>query len=281
MKNDLEGKEEQLKVVLDKEDLDVKKLEGISLTHLFHSAFGNLEENLNKERQEALAAQLKYDQAVNDLKHIEDEILRLSMEKDQYKESPEKYRQLLSMKKTMLLAQQGGAGNQILEITYQINNINNQNREISEAIAAGKNALHHLYRASKSLDSAEDWGTWDMFGGGLMTDMIKHSHIDDAKSEVENTQKALVNFRTELADIKINSDIRINIDGFSKFADFFFDGLIADWCMQSRIQESSQSVQHVIDQVESVLDKLKIMQDVCMEQMGQLERNMNELITNA
>jgi hypothetical protein len=88
-------------------------------------------------------------------------------------------------------------------------------------------------------------------------------------------------FRTELADIKINNDIHFETDGFGKFADFFFDGLIADWCMQSRIEESLQSVSHVKNQVQQVLIRLNSMESSETARMEQIEKDMNELIARA
>ena len=35
-------------------------------------------------------------------------------------------------------------------------------------------------------------------------------------------------FKTELADVEITADLQITVDGFLKFADFFFDGLFTD-----------------------------------------------------
>ena len=45
--------------------------------------------------------------------------------------------------------------------------------------------------ALKNLNSAEGWGTWDLLGGGLISDLAKHSHIDDAKNDVANAQNLL------------------------------------------------------------------------------------------
>ncbi|MDD3174719.1 MAG: hypothetical protein PHF63_13870 [Herbinix sp.] len=115
----------------------------------------------------------------------------------------------------------------------------------------------------------------------MISDLAKHSHIDDAKSEVEETQSALSRFRTELADVKITSSISIETDGFAKFADFFFDGLIADWCMQSRIQESQESVNKTKNQVQQVLSKLESMERAEATQVEQLEREMSQFITQA
>ena len=56
-----------LKSQLDKEKVDVEKLEGTSLTSLFYSVLGSREEQLEKERQELLAAQLSYQQTKRQL----------------------------------------------------------------------------------------------------------------------------------------------------------------------------------------------------------------------
>ena len=53
----------------------------------------------------------------------------------------------------------------------------NNRKEINEAIVAGDMALNSLYAAQEKLDSAKGWSWLDMFGGGFLTDMIKHSKI--------------------------------------------------------------------------------------------------------
>ena len=88
-------------------------------------------------------------------------------------------------------------------------------------------------------------------------------------------------FRTELADVKISSQISIDIEGFVKFADFFFDGLIADWVVQSRIHDSQESVDRVMGQVYSVLRKLSQMQDNDKRALENLENELSALITKA
>lgn len=271
----------QLKKKLDKEDIDVEQLEGKSLAHIFHTVLGNLDEHLDKERQEALAAKLKYEQAVRDLEQVNYDISNLSSEIEEYKDCESTYRRLYAIKKEMLLQSNSNTAEQILNLTEQINQIKSNRKEISEAIEAGKEAERHLENAANSLSSAEGWGTWDLLGGGLISDLAKHSNIDNAKYEVEETQTALSRFRTELADVKINSDIRIETDGFAKFADFFFDGLIADWFMQSKINASQDSVDNVRNQVQHVLDKLSRMEYEEAGKVEQLEYEINELITKA
>jgi hypothetical protein len=122
---------------------------------------------------------------------------------------------------------------------------------------------------------------WDMLGGGLISDLAKHSHIDNAKYEAEQAQKLLRRFRSELADIRISDDIHIETGGFAKFADFFFDGLIADWFMQSKIQNSHESVSQVRSQVRSVLNKLSSLESQESSRIRKAETEIKELITKA
>lgn len=270
-----------LKTKLEMEELDVDKLEGKSISHLFHTILGKFDVYLEKERKEALEAQLKYNQAVRDLETIKDQVTNLYSEMSQYESCAGNYHALYKMKKEMLLKSGSNVADKILMLSDQINIINNHIKEIIEAINAGYKVISHLDSAIDSLKSAENWGTWDMLGGGLLTDIVKHSRIDGATNEVEESQKALLQFRTELADVRITNNIGIEISEFSNFADFFFDGLIADWNMQSKIEKSLENVTETRNQVQLVLSKLKSMKNEDALQVEQLEKKMSELIIQA
>ena len=102
-----------------------------------------------------------------------------------------------------------------------------------------------------------------MLGGGLIADAAKHSHLDEAQEQVEKLQGALRRFKTELADVEIIADMQVNVDGFLRFADYFFDGLFADWTVMDRIDESISKVKHTKSELLSVIGKLeKKMEDV-------------------
>lgn len=54
-------------------------------------------------------------------------------------------------------------------------------REMKEAIDAGERALRTLRSAQEKLNSAGNWGIFDMLGGGLFSTIMKRSKMDDAK----------------------------------------------------------------------------------------------------
>lgn len=54
-----------------------------------------------------------------------------------------------------------------------------------------------------------------------MTDMMKHSKINDASRYVEQAKWDLQKFQRELKDVNLPTEVKIEIGGFLSFADFF------------------------------------------------------------
>ena len=126
-----------------------------------------------------------------------------------------------------------------------------------EAIAAGSDALNTAQAILDELGDAEGWATWDLIGGGLISDLAKHSHLDSAQNNVSLLQSQLRRFKTELADVGSSvSGLQVNIDGFMRFADYFFDGLFVDWMVLDRIQQSTDQVEETYVRIKGVLDWL-------------------------
>jgi len=67
-------------------------------------------------------------------------------------------------------------------------------------------------------------------------------------------------FKRELADVQKSVELQIDIGELESFADFFFDGLIFDWIVQSKIVDSlerSKNAENTIIQVIKELEELK------------------------
>lgn len=133
----------------------------------------------------------------------------------------------------------------------------NMMEEVNEAIYAGERALSSLRTAQDELSSAKSWGIVDLLGGGLITDMIKHSKMDRASSYMETAKHDLRVFQRELKDVTVNADFQINVGDFLKFADFFFDGIVADYLVQSKIADAKKEVDKAIREVEDILADLR------------------------
>lgn len=255
-KNLLESRVEELFVQKEKEQLDVERLERRSLANYFYQVVGQLDDKLTKEKQEAYEAAVKYDAAYGELQAVEADLRTKELEYGRVRRSDEKYQEVLKEKKEAVKLSNVPEAAEILRLEAQITSLDVQIKELGEAISAGKRAAQIADSILESLSSAEGWGTWDLLGGGLIADMAKHSRLDEAQGQVERLQGALRKFKTELADVEIIADMQVNIDGFLRFADYFFDGLFADWSVMNKISEAQGKVKSVKGQIESLLGKL-------------------------
>lgn len=130
-------------------------------------------------------------------------------------------------------------------------------REIEEAAAAGEKALYSLETAREKLQGAKNWGIFDMLGGGFFTDMVKYSKMSDATAYMEDAKSQLLVFQRELRDVQVPLDLRMDISSFLTFADFFFDGLVADYLVQKKINDAREQVDDAITRVRVILGELR------------------------
>ena len=133
----------------------------------------------------------------------------------------------------------------------------NRDLEIREAIEAGERALRSLKEARSSLGSARGWGMVDLFGGRGLSGLIKHVKIGDARSSLNRAKADLDRFSRELSDVREIQGLDIEIGDFLTFADFFFDGFLADIMVQSKIRQAQDQIDYAIDRVQSMLGRLR------------------------
>jgi hypothetical protein len=94
-------------------------------------------------------------------------------------------------------------------------------------------------------------------------------------------QGVLRRFKTELADINIQANMQVNVEGFLRFADFFFDGLFADWTVGEKIKDSQYSVAEVRRKIEKALDKLTDLDKAADQKIKELKAQIEALVVGA
>ena len=243
---------------------------------------GKLDGKLDQERKEVYAAKVKLDAAEQELAGIESDISEIQGQLNEIRVAEVQYQDELLKKRAALKASGTETADQIIEIEQKITAMEAQKREIKEAISAGISARGTADRILSELDSADGWNTWDMFGGGgIITHMAKHSHLDSAQDLVSELQGKLRRFKTELADIQITANMQVNVDGFLRFADYFFDGLFADWAVGDHINQSMNSVSSTKSQISRTLDKLSSMEKAAESEIARLKLQLDDLVVKA
>lgn len=71
------------------------------------------------------------------------------------------------------------------------------------------------------------------------------------------------------------------MEGFRRFADWFFDGLLVDWTVFSRIRDSQDSVARVRDQADEALARLEELRIAREEKRGELGEKMDQAVAGA
>jgi hypothetical protein len=250
------GRLAELGAALKKEEADVRKLEGLSLTAMFHQFLGSKEDRLNKERQEVFTAKLKYDQCAHEVASLERDIADMERRIAALGDAETQYARALERKEARI--EEAGRAD-IVRLTEKIADVNSDIKEIGEAVVAGDEVIAGLDNVIAYFKSAGNWGIVDLVGGGIIITAVKHSKIDQAKAAIHEVQSRLGRFRRELADLRTKPEapLGVEISSFEKFADFLFDGLIFDWIVQSKIRKSLNAAVEMRARMEAVVGELR------------------------
>lgn len=240
-----------------KEQDDVDLLEKGGLRFLLLALTGGREERLDRKRREALAAKLQYDQARSDLDYLDNRLSDLIRERNSLICSPKKLEQLWREKAGLVKAMGGCRAERLVAVERQLAALERRQKELNEAISAGEQAKRLLGQVQDDLDGARGYGIWDMLGGGVIATAAKHDWLDSAQSTIRAAQRALCDFRAELADVSDLHIPNIQIGPFATFADYFFDGIFSDWLVQSGIKKAQDGVSEVHMKLTAALRTLK------------------------
>ena len=130
----------------------------------------------------------------------------------------------------------------------------NNLKEINDVQQIINQLLPLIDEAEKKFRKARNWGFFDILGGGFITDIIKHSNLGAASDIMNRINYLLQDLQRELNQVVIPTDFSMNTGSFSTFADFVFDGLLADIYMQSKIMTS-------IDQIRELRSRIMVLRE--------------------
>lgn len=278
---ELQAEEGRLSAQRFKEQADVDRLEKNSLSAFFYAAINRKEEKLDKEKAEAYAAAVKYDTARRQVETAEYDIHALETELRDLSEVQVNYNRLFAEKMDAVKSENPAFGDELCRMEDRLGYIAAQKREVDEAVSVGQDILRQITSIESSLDNAEGWGTWDLLGGGLISDLAKHSELDDAQAQINNLQDSLRRYHTELADVTVQANVQAQVDGFLRFADYFFDGLFADWAVLDSIHSSQQQIGSTRCQVEDIQGKLGGIKSSMQAEEDTLNERIRELVLRA
>lgn len=273
-----EEKLENLKIELIKEEKDVESLEGKTLNSLIQTLLGKKQAKLEIEREEYILAKIRYDECRNKINTLIIQKNNINLKLEDYKNVDITYNNLLLEKEYEIMNSNKVENITLGRIIDKISNTNLDIKEISEAYSAGNKLLMTVYDTIKFLQKAKDWGTWDILGGDVISTLVKHDYIDEAKRNSYKIKECISSFKMELSDININLNIDIDLDSFTVFADYFFDGLFVDWYVQSNINNALYNARELKQNIIVILQNLDNRKKISEEKLDRLKEEYMQII---
>lgn len=251
-----EAKVKHCTLALQKEQKDVDRLNGMSLASFFYDLIGKKTERLEKEELELLESKSAYDTAYRMLQDVQEQRIQVEQElqrQSQYKFWESDYQVLWGKKEQSLLKQD----EELQQLAEDREHLASELQELNEALREGDYLVYALERAEKALESAGNWGIYDMMGGGAISTHIKRSRMDDAQAAIMDAGKRLRRFQKELEDVEMAVSADLNLGGLLSFADYFFDNFFVDWMIQDKIRSAEKQVKHGLSMVRQTIQVLQ------------------------
>ncbi|MCT9819385.1 hypothetical protein N3K63_03690 [Microbacterium sp. W1N] len=227
---------EALRETLVGEAADVERLERLSPSRLWATLRGDAEERLAIEKAERDTAAQAVAAAEKRLAQARAEAEPLIREGDELGDVEGRHTAALAALDERVRATGGPAAAELTAIADDLGATAAQRREVREAHAALRTAGAALQEALGELDSAGGWSTYDtFFGGGFLTDLVKHNRIDAATAAFARTNRALEHLAVELADIGAAPVDGVEVSESLAVFDVLFDNIFSDWMVRGRI----------------------------------------------
>ncbi len=247
----------------------------------FYTLLNKRDERTEKLRQETARYEAEARQTGLQISELERELTKLGEERAELGDAEAAYHAAFGARAEAIMAAGGPAADRLAQLRRDMDEQNGVIAETEEALEIGRQVLAKIVRIEDHLEGAETWGAYDLMGGGGISGLAKHSQLDDAQTEANELRPLLERYRSELADVSIDGDIQVQIEGMLKFADFFLDGFFADASVLKKIHQSQEKIAATKEKVELVQRRLDSSRREAQSRLEELDRQESELIINA
>ncbi|MFX0014044.1 MAG: hypothetical protein ACFFB2_13925 [Promethearchaeota archaeon] len=272
----------------EKEYRDVEKLEKVSITSLKARLKGNKDQQLEKEKIEYLNVLNKEEAARREYQQLEgviaqtqkqvNELINLVNTKNNLEnELVELINQVCQGVPDSI---EDAIEQRLATLEGQIGPITNERSQIFRAKNHLEHAMTNLNSALEALRSASGFSTWDILGGGLIADSLKHSRMSDARNRVHNAHSSIQQATQIFPEIP--SLRAAYIEEISFFWDGFMDNIFSDITARDKIHRSQESVNQALNDVSAAIhwlnDKLTDISHQFNSLNQQIEKTKKELL---
>ena len=278
-RKELVDKVNELDKVLFKESNDVKRLEKISVSSLFYSAIGMKDKKLDKEKQEEVAAALKYNMAREELRAIDDDIFLMKRELATLNDAEALCKEAFDTKIKYIKDNNISGADTLVSLESKIIYFQSQQKELKEAIDAGREVLCAIERVKDRLNEADGYAILDMVGiFDNLSWVAKHETLEQAEEYMTDLAKKVKVFQRELSDVNMTYEAKKLRTEFVGYSDLIFDSLIFDTITKVKIGSSKSDLKKMYKQVLGIVNDLKQNHMAITEKNKELQQQYEKII---
>lgn len=230
---------------------DVKQLEELGLRSLFKKVLGNLDQALEKERKEYLAAVLKH-------KSIEEEVLILEYEKEilikNYR-PPSKIQEeldlLIKKKRFLLKSYDTSFTKELFRRESELGRYKLLKQKSNSILKQSVVAVNILDEIKAGLLEVKDWSP---SGKGKYSSVIKKKYIDRARAKAVEAKVKLEEFGNMVRKLFSEINLEFKMDSFLDFLDIFYDNLINDYVTRKSLEDTLLGFDKILGDVSSIIE---------------------------
>lgn len=269
--SDLYAKRDELKSVLQdlgtslqKEQADVEKLEGTTVSSVFFTVIGQKDKKLEKEKEEALDAEEKFSEIQDQLNKLNEEISKYERELRAVRGCDLRYDRLLSQILDEIKASDSPTAQATLDTFDALTRIEAKLTALDDALALCTEALNNAKAAEKDLAKSENYAQ------NLSLFNAKHNaplrsdikiNLTQAQQTVDTLCRQIKRLDASLVGSQINFDINIEV------------GIYPD-----DISEWKAETDCLIQQIQKVQEKLIPARDRWARRVSELRIELQEQI---
>jgi hypothetical protein len=244
----------QLEAIAQDERAQAERLEGSGPLVLLFRLLGSLKERRDRERQEAVAAALKLDEARAERTLLDREIQALSARTAELQGAPGSLAAAIARKESWLRENDSETARALAAIAEEEARIEADLWELARARTAAGAAIHAAAGIDESLTAAEKWGAAALVGGGVPWGAaLRGQRMQDADSQLPVLQSSLDRLNGG-AQESVFAQQAAPLTGprWSGMAEGLLESMVSDWSVGSlrRTQDAIGAVSHTIGQVQ-------------------------------
>lgn len=213
-RDELESALKDLGTSLQKEQADVEKLEGVTMSSVFYTVIGQKDKKLEKEKAEAFDAEEKFSEIQDQLDEINEEITKHERELRAVRGCDLRYGRLLPQIIDEIKAIDSPAAKAIIDTVDSLTRIKAKLTALDEALALCTEALNNAKAAEKSLAISENYAqSLSLFNAKHNAPLRSDIKINltQAQQTVDTLCRQIKRLDASLVGSQINFDINIEV----------------------------------------------------------------------